>query len=52
MDEHQLMSILSYLLDKENQVIYIISTSVDKSHNYRDRLCGLREIMDSFQLVN
>lgn len=51
-EEEKLVNLISYIADPNNHLIYIINISVDKTKDYKNRLCNLKKIITSFEPIN
>ncbi len=50
--EKKIINLISYVPNSNNNTIYIINLSIDKSKDYKDRLCNLKSIISSFEVLN
>jgi len=49
--EHTIMNIVKYIKSEGNDELYLIQSTVYKSDDNMDRLCYLKRLVDSFELV-
>lgn len=49
--EHSIMSIVKYIKPVKEDEIYLIQSTVYKTENYMDKLCHLKRLVDSFEMV-
>ncbi len=50
--EHKIMNIVKYIKSEGTDELYLIQTTVYKSENYMDKLCYLKGLVDSFEMVD
>jgi hypothetical protein len=50
--EHRIMNIVKYIKSDNTDELYLIQTTVYKSEDCMDKLCYLKRLVDSFELVN
>lgn len=51
-EEHKIMNIVKYIKSEGTDELYLIQTTVYKSEDYMDKLCYLKGLVDSFELVD
>jgi len=49
--EHSIMNIVKYIKPVKEDEIYLIQSTVYKTEDYMDKLCYLKRLVDSFEIV-
>ncbi|MCD4722992.1 MAG: hypothetical protein K8S13_24505 [Desulfobacula sp.] len=49
--EHTIMNIVKYIKPEKRNEIYLIQSAVYKTDDFMERLCFLKRLVDSFELV-
>ena len=50
--EHRIINIVKYIKSYDSDELYLIQTTVYKSEDFMDKLCHLKRLVDSFELVD
>jgi hypothetical protein len=48
---HTILNIVKYIKSESNKEIYLIQSSVNKTGNFDEKICILKQLADSFELV-
>jgi hypothetical protein len=50
-NEHRIMNLVQYIKSEQRNEVYLIQSSVKKSENDEEKICILKKLTDSFELV-
>ena len=48
---HIILNIVRYIKSEMNKEVYLIQSSVNKTGNFDEKICILKQLADSFELV-